>query len=149
MAVTSQSLGQLILWSGMGGLGGGLIMANANAMLVMVFEANERGRAFSVPVTASRIGTFIGLVLFGVFLHFFNWRWVFATSFLIGLISIKFAWPMLKYQYQQAAENRRTISINYFGAALLVAVLAVFTLSGSHLPLGQNRYLSAPMRHSS
>ncbi|MFB3097651.1 MAG: MFS transporter [Dehalococcoidia bacterium] len=142
MAATSQSLGQLILWSGMGGLGGGLITANANAMLVMVFESSERGRAFSVPVTASRIGTFIGLGLFGVFLHFFDWRWVFATSFLIGLISIKYAWPMLKYQYQQTAESRPAISINFFGAALLVAVLAVFTLSGSHLHEGSESYTS-------
>jgi MFS family permease len=142
LAATSQSLGQLILWSGLGGLGGGLITANANAMLVMVFEPSERGRAFAVPVTASRIGTFIGLGLFGVFLHFFDWRWVFAASFLIGLIAIKFAWPMLKYQYQQAEESRRTISINYFGAALLVAALAVFTLSGSHLHEGSESFTS-------
>ena len=119
-----------------------MITANANAMLVMVFEPSERGRAFSVPVTASRIGTFIGLGLFGVFLHFFDWRWVFATSFLIGLISIKYAWPMLKFQYQQTAVSRPAISINFFGAALLVAVLAVFTLSGSHLPEGSESFTS-------
>ena len=113
MATTSQTLGQLILWSGIGGLGGALITANANAMLTMVFNMDERGRAFSVPVTASRIGTFIGVGLFGVFLHYLNWRWVFATSFLIGLIAIKFAWPMLKYQYQQWEHGRKDVSKSY------------------------------------
>lgn len=142
MAATSQNLGQLIFWSGAGGLGGGLITANANAILAMVFDPDERGLAFSVPVTGSRIGTFIGVGLFGVFLHFFNWRLVFLTAFLIGLVAIKFAWPMLKYQYQQEQEGRRAISINYFGAALLVAALAVFTLSGSHLHEGSESFTS-------
>ena len=142
MATTSQTLGQLILWSGIGGLGGALITANANAMLTMVFNMDERGRAFSVPVTASRIGTFIGVGLFGVFLHYLNWRWVFATSFLIGLIAIKFAWPMLKYQYQQWEHGRKDVSISYFGAVILVVTLGVFTLSGSHLHEGSESFTS-------
>ena len=142
MAATSQSLGQLIFWSGAGGLGGALITANANALLTMVFDPGERGLAFSVPVTGSRIGTFIGVGLFGLLLHFFNWRLVFFTAFLIGLVAIRFAWPMLKYQYQQAQEGRRAISINYFGAALLLATLAVFTLSGSHLHEGSESFTS-------
>ena len=142
MAVTSQSLSQLILWSGTGGLGGALITANANAMLAMVFEPGERGRAFSIPVTASRIGTFIGIAVFGAFLHFLDWRWVFAAAFLIGLVTIRFAWPMLKYQYQHSEEERHNFSINYLGAALLVATLAVFILSGSHLHGGSESFTS-------
>jgi len=142
LAATSQNLSQLILWSGTGGLGGSLITANANTMLVMVFKPSERGRAFSIPVTASRIGTFIGVGVFGAFLHFLDWRWVFGTSFLIGMITIRFAWPMLKYQYQQAEEERHFTPVNYLGAALLVATLVAFTLSGSHLHEGSESFTS-------
>ena len=67
MAATSQNLTQLIIWSGTGGLGGGLVIANSNAILSLVFRPDEMGRAFAVPVTASRFGTLIGIGLFGLF----------------------------------------------------------------------------------
>ena len=67
LATTSQSLLQLIIWCGLGGFGGALIIANSNAIIALVYQPNERGRAFAVPVTASRFGTLIGLLLFGLF----------------------------------------------------------------------------------
>ncbi|PKB57795.1 MAG: hypothetical protein BZY73_01220, partial [SAR202 cluster bacterium Casp-Chloro-G3] len=82
------SLNQLILWSGVVGVGGAMITANSNALLAIVFTPEERGRAFSVPVVSARIGTLVGLVVFGVFLQFFSaqlgWRLVFLTSLPIG-----------------------------------------------------------------
>ena len=140
MAATSQSLLQLVIWSGCGGLGAALVTANGNAMLAMAFNPNERGRAFAVPVTASRIGTLIGVALYGVFLNFFNWRLVFVFAVLMGLIALWFTYPMLKYRYLQAMERAGSIRINYLSAGLLVATLAVFVLSGSHLHDGAESF---------
>lgn len=70
MAATSLSFNQLLFWSGLVGIGGALITANSNAILAMVFNNTERGRAFAVTVVAARLGGLIGLVLFGVFLQF-------------------------------------------------------------------------------
>jgi MFS family permease len=142
VAATSQSLMQLISWSGLGGFGGALVTANSNAILAMVFRPEERGRVFAVPVTASQIGTLIGVGLYGAFLYFFDWRWVFATAVIVGLVSLWFGYPLLKYRHQQAATERRRININYLGAALLVATLAVFILSGSHLHEGAESFTS-------
>ena len=140
MAATSQSLTQLIIWSGAGGFGGGLVTANGNAMLAMMFEPNERGRAFAVPVTASRIGTLMGVVLYGAFLSLFNWRLVFAFAVLTGALALWFSFPLLKHRYRQAREEGRGININYPSAALLVVTLAVFVLSGSHLHDGAESF---------
>jgi MFS family permease len=142
MAATSQSLTQLIIWSGAGGFGGGLVTANGNAMLAMMFEPNERGRAFAVPVTASRIGTLMGVVLYGAFLSLFNWRLVFAFAVLTGALALWFSFPLLKHRYRQAREEGRGININYPSAALLVVTLAVFVLSGSHLHDGAESFTS-------
>ncbi|MFQ6026361.1 MAG: MFS transporter [Dehalococcoidia bacterium] len=142
LAATSQTLIQLIMWSGLGGFGGALVTANSNAIITLVFEPNERGQAFSVPVTGSRIGTLVGLGLFGLFLEFLSWRLVFVTSMAVGVLSIGFAYTLIKYQAQQSIEQRRNTSIDYFGAALLIAVLVAFILSGSHIHEGTESFTS-------
>ncbi|MCH8350882.1 MAG: MFS transporter [Chloroflexi bacterium] len=140
MAATSLSFNQLLFWSGLVGIGGALITANSNAILAMVFDNTERGRAFAVPVVAARLGGLIGLVLFGVFLQFVSWRLVFLTSLPIGLLAIKYSYPLLKYQVQQAAADASRININYFGAALMVVTLGTFILSGMHLHDGAESF---------
>jgi MFS family permease len=140
LSAAATSLNQLIFWSGVVGVGGAMITANSNALLAIVFNADERGRAFSVPVVSARIGTLIGLVLFGVFLQFFSWRLVFLTSLPIGLLALKTSYPLLKYQAQQFTQDVRNISINYIGAALMVVTLGTFVLSGLHIHGGPEAF---------
>lgn len=136
LSAAAMSLNQLIFWSGVVGVGGALITANSNAILAIVFSPEERGRAFSVPVVSARMGSLIGLALFGVFLQFFSWRLVFLTSIPIGLLALKTGYPLLKYQAQQFTDDVRNISINYLGAALMVVTLGAFVLSGLHIHEG-------------
>ena len=144
LAATSFSTTQLILWSGLVGIGGAMVTANSNAILAMVFPANERGRAFAVPVVAARFGTLIGLGLFGLFLQFFSlqwgWRLVFLTSLPIGLLAIRYSFPLLKYHAQQNAEEMKQVSINYIGATMMVATLGTFILSGLHIHEGAESF---------
>ena len=142
LAATSFDFNQLILWSGLVGVGGALITANSNAILAMVFDDKERGRAFSVPVVSARMGSLLGLVVFGIFLQFLNWRFVFLTSLPIGLLAVKNSYPLLKYQAAQLTESARNISINYVGAILLVITLGTFVLSGLHIHGGEETFTS-------
>lgn len=144
MAATSFSTTQLILWSGLVGIGGAMVTANSNAILSMVFPAEERGRAFAVPVVAARFGTLIGLGMFGLFLQFFalqwGWRLVFLSSLPIGLLAIKCSFPLLKYHAQQVTEDMKQVSINYVGATMMVATLGTFILSGLHIHEGAESF---------
>ncbi|MSQ06905.1 MAG: MFS transporter [Dehalococcoidia bacterium] len=142
LAAVSFSMAQLILWSGVAGIGGALINANSNAILTMVFGAKERGRAFSVPITAAKVGQVVGLVVFGVFLEWLSWRLVFLTTLPIGLLAIKNSYPMLKFKFQDMGEKTKGISIDYFGAALMAATLGVLILSVSHLHEGVESFTS-------
>ena len=142
LAATSFSLNQLIFWSAIVGIGGALITANSNAILAMVFDNTERGRAFSVPAVAARMGGLIGLVAFGLFLQFISWRLVFLTSLPLGLVAIKYSYPLLRYQVQQAADNASKININYFGAVLMMITLGTFILSGLHIHEGAESFVS-------
>ena len=142
LAATSFDFNQLILWSGLVGVGGALITANSNAILAMVFDDKERGRAFSVPVVSARMGSLLGLVVFGIFLQFLNWRFVFLTSLPVGLLAVKNSYPLLKYQAAQLTESARNISINYVGAMLMVVTLGTFVLSGLHIHGGEETFTS-------
>ena len=142
LAATSFDFNQLILWSGLVGVGGALITANSNAILAMVFDDKERGRAFSVPVVSARMGSLLGLVVFGIFLQFLNWRFVFLTSLPVGLLAVKNSYPLLKYQATQLTESARNISINYVGAILMVVTLGTFVLSGLHIHGGEETFTS-------
>ena len=140
LSAAAMNLNQLIFWSGVVGVGGALITANSNAILAIVFSPEERGRAFSVPVVSARIGSLIGLALFGVFLQFFSWRLVFLTSIPIGLLALKTGYPLLKYQAQQFTNELKNISINYIGAGLMVLTLGTFVLSGLHIHEGSEAF---------
>ena len=142
LAATAFDFNQLILWSGLVGVGGALITANSNAILVMVFGEQERGRAFSVPVVSARFGSLLGLVLFGVFLQFLNWRFVFLTSLPIGILAVMNNYPLLKHHSVQMMEAARNISINYAGAILMVVTLGTFVLSGLHIHGGEETFTS-------
>jgi MFS family permease len=142
LAAASLNLSQLILWSGVAGFGGALITANSNAILTMVFGAKERGRAFSVPVTASKVGSVVGLIIFGLFLEWLSWRLVFLSTLPIGLLAIKNSYPLLKYKFQELGEKTKAISIDYFGAVLMVATLGTLILSVSHLHEGGESFTS-------
>ena len=88
------------------------------------------------------MGGLIGLVAFGIFLQFISWRLVFLTSLPLGLVAIKYSYPLLRYQVQQAAENASKININYFGAVLMMITLGTFILSGLHIHAGAESFVS-------
>ena len=135
----AQSLEQVIIFRGVQGLGAGLIHGNGNAMLAFAFPPSERGRAYAFPITGSRFGTLVGLVVFGVFLQWLSWRLVFLTMLPIGLLAIKGCMPALR-QKEEAARDKAPI--DYIGAVLLMATASVFLLSGVHAHGGEESFTS-------
>ncbi len=140
MIFVAQDLTQVIIFRGIQGLGAGLIHGNGNAMLAFAFPPEERGRAYAFPITGSRMGSFIGIGIFGLFLEFASWRLVFLAMLPIGLIVIKTCMPVVRRNAESVTE--RNMPIDYVGALLLVATAAVFLLSGSHLHGGKESYTS-------
>lgn len=67
---------------------------------------------------------------------------VLLTSLPIGLLAIRYSYPLLKYQVQQASAGASWININYIGAALMVATLGTFILSGLHIHEGDESFVT-------
>ena len=140
LIAVSPSLGWVIAFRGLQGLGAGLIHGNGNAMLAFAFPPEERGRAYAFPISGSRMGTLIGIAAFGIFLEFFSWRLVFLTMLPIGLIVMWPSLPMLRRNVE--ALPKTPVSIDFVGAGLLIATAVVFLLSGMHVHGGDETFSS-------
>ena len=138
----SQELWHVVVWRAVTGLGAAMVMGNANAILAATFGPEERGRAFAIPVTGARLGTLVGLAVFGLFLQFLSWRFVFLTFLPLGALAIAAALPMLKHPRAPRAEGSSG-SIDWLGGILLAGTAVVLILSGSHVHEGEESFLSS------
>ena len=141
LIASSQTLMWVIVFRGVQGLGAGLIHGNGNAMLAFAFPPEERGRAYAFPISGSRMGTLIGIAVFGIFLEFFSWRLVFLTMLPIGLIVMWTSLPVLRRNAE--ALPKIPVSIDFIGAGLLIATAVVFLLSGMHVHGGDETFTSS------
>jgi MFS family permease len=137
----SQSLMWVVVFRGVQGLGAGLIHGNGNAMLAFAFPPEERGRAYAFPISGSRMGTLIGIAVFGIFLEFVSWRLVFLTMLPIGMIVLWTSMPVFRRNVESLPKT--PITIDLVGAGLLIATATVFLLSGMHVHGGEETFTSS------
>ena len=127
---SSQSMEQLIAFRAVQGLGAGMIMGIAFAIIGDVFPPSERGKwaglMSGVFASASVIGPLVG----GTLTDHVNWRWVFYVNLPLGsvaLLVLFFGMPALR------PVSRPTL--DYRGIVLLVATvvpaLLAFSWAGS------------------
>ncbi len=141
LVAASPTLMWVIVFRGVQGLGAGLIHGNGNAMLAFAFPAEERGRAYAFPISGSRMGTLIGIAIFGIFLEFLSWRLVFLTMLPIGLIVMWTSLPVFRRNVE--ALPKMPVSIDFIGAGLLIATAAAFLVGGMHVHGGEESFITS------
>ncbi len=112
----SQSIGQLIAFRAVQGLGGGGLFALALAVIGDVIPPRERGRYqgyFGVVFGTSSV---LGPVLGGFFTEGPGWRWIFYINVPIGIAALIVTSIALKMPVV-----RREHKIDYLGASVVVA----------------------------
>ena len=85
----------LVLWRLVQGVGGAMIFANASAILVDAFPADQRGLAMGINQVAAIGGSFVGLIVGGV-LSVVDWRLIFWVSVPFGLIGTVWSYMSLR-----------------------------------------------------
>ncbi len=131
---------QLLLFRGVQGLGAALVTGNANTILASNFAAEERGRAFAVPITAARFGTFIGLIVFAIFLQWIGWRAIFFSFIPLGVVAILAGLPLLRQKEDPVVD--REGPVDFGGAFLFIGMIGALILSGLHLHSGEESFTS-------
>lgn len=119
----AQSIGELIAFRALQGLGAGGLMTLAMTIVAEIVAPRERGRYQGytqlVFLSASVVGPLVG----GLLVDHLSWRWVFYVNVPIGLAALAVISAVL-----QLPAKRVRHSIDYLGSALLVGAVSSLLL---------------------
>ncbi len=87
---------ELVLFRGLQGVGGAMLLANSFAILSDAFPPNERGRAFGINSVVWGTGSVFGILVGGLILSITSWRWIFWINVPIGIAATLLAFAYLR-----------------------------------------------------
>ncbi|MCU4183666.1 multidrug efflux MFS transporter [Acidiferrimicrobium sp. IK] len=94
----ASSLGELVVFRVLQGVGGGLMTPVGLAMLFRVFPPAERVKASALLILPTALAPALGPVLGGLFVTDLSWRWVFYVNVPIGTVAVIFGLVFLAEQ---------------------------------------------------
>jgi MFS transporter, DHA2 family, multidrug resistance protein len=120
------SLGVLIFFRVLQGIGGGGLQPSEQAILADTFPPAKRGMAFAVYGMAVVLAPALGPTLGGWITDTFSWRWIFYINVPVGILSLYMTNRVVEdppyLQKEQA--RRRSIPGDYVGLGLLTTAIA-------------------------
>jgi EmrB/QacA subfamily drug resistance transporter len=127
----SQSMGGLILFRALQGIGAGVLMANAFTVIGDLFPPAERGKYQGLISGVFGLSAILGPTLGGVITDNLSWHWIFFVNVPLGLIVIILFWFFFPH-FRTARTMHR---VDYLGMALLslavVPLLLALSLGGT------------------
>ena len=84
----SQSMGELIAFRALQGLGAGGLMVGAQAIIADIVPPRERGRYMGLIGSVFAVASVAGPLLGGFFVETLSWRWVFYVNLPIGVVAV-------------------------------------------------------------
>jgi EmrB/QacA subfamily drug resistance transporter len=127
----STSIGMLIGFRVLQGIGGGMLTPVGTAMLFRAFPPEERAQASAVLVIPIAIAPAVGPILGGLLVDRLSWRWIFYVNVPVGIAAFIFAFIFL-----QEGREEHPGRFDIFG----------FVLSAAGLPLLLYGLAEAPNR---
>ncbi|WP_067068635.1 MDR family MFS transporter [Carbonactinospora thermoautotrophica] len=119
----AHSMGQLIAFRAVQGLGAGGLMALTFTIIGDIIPPRERGRYQGYFGAVWGLSSVAGPLLGGFFTEHLSWRWIFYINLPIGAVALLVTSTVLRVRLP-----RREHSIDYLGAALLVAGVSLILL---------------------
>jgi MFS transporter, DHA2 family, multidrug resistance protein len=113
------SLGSLIFFRVLQGIGGGGLQPSEQAILADTFSPRQRGMAFAVYGMAVVLAPAIGPTLGGWITDNFSWRWIFFINIPVGIISLVLTQRLISDPPYMQKQKRSGIKIDYVGFGLL------------------------------
>jgi EmrB/QacA subfamily drug resistance transporter len=130
----ARTLWQLIVFRALQGIGGGGLMAMAQAAIADVVAPRERGKYQAYMAGTWGVASIAGPILGGWMTDALSWRWIFWINVPIGVAAFVLSNRALKL----LPLKHQPVRIDYVGAALLTflvaAVLLVMSWGGNEFP---------------
>ncbi|ROR43719.1 MDR family MFS transporter [Kitasatospora cineracea] len=136
----SQSMGQLIAFRAVQGLGAGGLMVGVMSIMGALVLPRDRGKYQGMFAAVMALATVGGPLIGGFITDHLNWRWTFYVNLPLGAIALVFIVVVLKLP-----KIRSNAKIDYFGAVLLtvgiVSAVLVTTWGGHEYAWGSKQIL--------
>jgi DHA2 family multidrug resistance protein len=120
------SLGLLVFFRVLQGIGGGGLAPSEQAILVDTFPAAKRGGAMAVYGMAVVLAPAIGPTLGGFITEHFSWRWVFFINIPTGLLSLLLTSRIVSDPPHLKEMRERSGGIDWIGLMLISIGLGCF-----------------------
>ena len=111
------SMLQLIVFRGIQGIGGGIIMGISMAIIADVFPPAEVGKYMGIIMSMSSLASLIGPSLGGVIVDHIGWHWIFLLNVPAGLAAAAVLSIGLPALQKRDANSR----VDFAGAGLIIA----------------------------
>ena len=111
----SHSLGALIFWRIVQGIGGGALMTVSQAVLFEAFPREEAGMAMALFGLGVMVGPTIGPTLGGWLTDNYGWPWIFYINLPVGILAA----VMIATYVHDSIHQQKPPSVDYIGIALL------------------------------
>src|SRR5215213_3380475 len=109
------SLGALIFWRLVQGIGGGALMTVSQAVLFESFPPEEAGTAMALFGVGVMVGPTIGPTLGGWLTDNYGWPWIFYINIPVGILAA----VMIAAYVHDRADQKKPGAIDYLGIGLL------------------------------
>jgi MFS family permease len=119
----AQSIGALIAFRTLQGLGAGGVMTLAMATVGDLVSPRERGRYQGYIQVTFVLASLVGPLLGGLFVDHLSWRWAFYVNVPVGALALA---ALTAYLHVPA--QRRDARIDFLGAGLIAAVITTILL---------------------
>ncbi len=121
----AQTIGQLIAFRVLQGVGGGMLTPVGIAMLFRAFPPAERAKASTVVMVPTLVAPAMGPVLGGFITTHFHWRWIFLVNVPIAMVALWFGWRHLREHREPSARGFDVAGFVLSGSALALIVFAL------------------------
>ena len=121
LAGLSWSIGALIVFRIVQGLGGGMIMPLGQTILVQAAGPQRTGRVMSIAGVPLLLAPIVGPVIGGLLVEWASWRWIFFVNLPVGAVALALAVRLLPNLPRRGAPR-----LDSLGLVLLSGGIAVF-----------------------
>ncbi|MGW4370641.1 DHA2 family efflux MFS transporter permease subunit [Nocardia takedensis] len=128
LCAVADSIGMLIAFRVLQGLGGGMLMPLGMTILTRVAGPERIGRLMAILGVPMLLGPISGPILGGWLIDIASWHWIFLINLPLGIVSVIVAWVVLPQDRPEPSE-----SFDVLGMLLLSPGLALFLFGVSSI----------------